>query len=525
MSATPSAEEHFDNTFREVGVTEFFRKNLHMLGYGGKIKSMTTIIHEFITNSLDACEESGILPDLHIEIGRPKSTSSVDEYKLVIKDNGPGIPKDYIGRVFGKMLSGTKFHRYIQSRGQQGIGAVGAILYSQMTTGKSAKIVSSTGDGQIHIGILEIDTKQNKPKVHELFTEEGEGWRGVRVEIYYKDVLYSKSEQGAYEYIRRTAIANPHMQISLIEPDGKKEIFSRTTEIIPPKPKEMKPHPYGVTADDLRQMALGSKPIKLKSFLTDEFSRISVSKAEQIGEIAKVDLNIKTNNLTHSTAEKIVTSFKEIKFIAPPTDGIITIGEKHIEDSLQEMLNPEFICVNERRPLVFRGGIPFQLEIGLAYGGGAGRSVGNGKRAEIMRFANKAPLIFDSGGCTLTKSAESIDWKRYRIKDMNNAPITIFINLNSPHIPYTSAGKQAIAEQEEINTEIRVGLMDLSRKLKVYLSGKHREGELKLKRDILLRYIDETSSALAEITGIDAKMISINLTTIVNNKIGVDTDE
>ena len=121
--------EFFDNEYREASVSEFFRKNLHMLGYSGAIKSFTTIIHEYITNSIDACEEGGILPQIKIGI---KSLPN-KAYEISVEDNGIGIPMEYIPKVFGKMLAGTKFHRFVQSRGQQGIGAVGAILYGQMT--------------------------------------------------------------------------------------------------------------------------------------------------------------------------------------------------------------------------------------------------------------------------------------------------------------------------------------------------------------------------------------------------------
>jgi len=70
-----------------------------------------------VDNGLDACEEAGILPDLVIVISEISET----RYRVVVQDNGPGIVKAQIPRVFGQLLYGSKFHRLRQSRGQQGI--------------------------------------------------------------------------------------------------------------------------------------------------------------------------------------------------------------------------------------------------------------------------------------------------------------------------------------------------------------------------------------------------------------------
>ena len=71
--------------FKEHSVAEFFKKNKQMLGLVGKIRTLTTIVHEYVTNSLDACEEARILPDIEIQINE----LGPEYYEVIVKDNGP----------------------------------------------------------------------------------------------------------------------------------------------------------------------------------------------------------------------------------------------------------------------------------------------------------------------------------------------------------------------------------------------------------------------------------------------------
>ena len=47
---------------REISVSEFFTKNRHLLGFDNPRKALLTTVKEAVDNSLDACEEGGILP-------------------------------------------------------------------------------------------------------------------------------------------------------------------------------------------------------------------------------------------------------------------------------------------------------------------------------------------------------------------------------------------------------------------------------------------------------------------------------
>src|SRR3954447_18705459 len=147
---------------REISVSEFFTKNRHLLGFDNPAKALLTTIKEAVDNSLDACEEAGILPEILVEV----KEVSEGRFRVAVEDNGPGIVKPQIPKIFAKLLYGSKFHRLKQSRGQQGIGISAAGLYAQLTTGKPVTIISKTGKGRPAQRIdLRIDTKRNAPDV------------------------------------------------------------------------------------------------------------------------------------------------------------------------------------------------------------------------------------------------------------------------------------------------------------------------------------------------------------------------
>ena len=128
---------------RDISVSEFFAKNRHLLGFDNPAKALLTTIKEAVDNALDACEEAGILPELSVTI-KPISET---RFRVIVRDNGPGIVRQQVPKIFGKLLYGSKFHRLRQSRGQQGIGISAAGMYGQLTSGQPIGIVSRTGSG------------------------------------------------------------------------------------------------------------------------------------------------------------------------------------------------------------------------------------------------------------------------------------------------------------------------------------------------------------------------------------------
>ena len=493
-----NATELFDENFIELTPSEFFRKNKQMLGFTGKIRSLTIVFHELITNSFDAAEEAGILPEINIDLKRVDK----EHYILTHSDNGPGIPEDYIMNVYCTMFAGSKF-RNIQSRGQQGLGCSGCVLLSQMTTGEPARVISCYEENGELKGVnmkFKMDVKKNEGMLMEKEYIKPEH-TGVCIQLHFKDVSYSLSEQGAFEYIRRTMIAHPHAKITFRDPSGHKYIFKRAAEIVPVLPKEVLPHPKGVSADDILFMAKHTDKRRYKSMLTTSLSRMSNKRVAEIEEMTGIDMNKRPKDMKWAEAEAIVDAFQKMKFMAPPSNGLIPIGSEQIEKGMKQILKPEFVATLTRKPVTYKGGVSFIVEAGIAYGGDAGRIVNEQRKSEIMRFANRVPLTFDQGSCAITEALKSIDWKRYGLKDLDNTPLALFVNLISTQVPYLSTGKQSISPEPEIVHEIRQSTMKLARKLQKHLRSKKAAKEKAMRSKVfedLLPVIIEESAKLGE---------------------------
>ncbi len=506
-----------DTIFKELkshSISEFFRKNSQMLGYSGKVRSLTTVIHEYVTNSLDAAEEANILPDITVEI----KELAESKYSVKVRDNGPGIPANIMGKVLATVLSGTKFHRYIQQRGQQGIGGSGCTLFSLITTGKSIHIKSGTGKTAYECD-LTIDIKSNKPLITNK-QEIDKSFKGLEIYGEFGETKYEDSDHGVYEYLRRTALSNPHASIKLVDPAGKEFNFMRSVLEMPIKANASRPHPLGIGTNDLLEYAHNSvESRKISSFLVDTFSRMSTNKVVELREMVKtVDFDKDPRQLTWDEAEKLVKAFKETKWIAPDLDSMSVIGEEQIKATIKNILNPTYMSVVERKPKVFRGGVPFVVEAGIAYGGAAGKEQKDGSSGVLIRFGNKVPLLFDGSVCAITVATSDVDWKRYGIKDFEGEPISLLVNVSSVYIPFSGVGKQAIAQEAEIIEEIKLAVMDCARGLQRYMSGERNKSIQSSKYNTIMRYVNQLSISLSEITGTKKEDIERDLKDLVGRR-------
>ncbi|MBI5392502.1 DNA topoisomerase VI subunit B [Candidatus Woesearchaeota archaeon] len=479
---------------KEIGVAEFFSRNRHLLGFDNKRKALMTTIKEAVDNSLDACEEAGVLPEIHVEI----IDMTNDRFRVIVEDNGPGIVKKQLGKIFGKLLYGSKFHKLQMNRGQQGIGISACVLYAQLTTGRPAKITSRIDKSEpVNYVELTLDTKTNNPIILKESVVEWNKEHGTKIELDLEG-SYQKGVQSIDQYLKQTAIVNPHVTIIYTNPKAEQIIFPRATDVMPKKAEPIKPHPYGVELGILIEMLQRTEYKTLQQFLIQEFSRVGNNTAKEICENARLLPNTKPNAVTREMADKLMEGIKKTKIIAPSSDCIEPIGEELLEKGMRKEINAEFYCATTRPANVYRG-FPFIVEAALAYGGDQPAE----EPVTLLRFANRVPLLFQQGACATTKSIISTSWKSYGLQQSSGSvpigPCSVLIHIASVWVPFTSESKEAIAHYPEIIKEIKLALQECGRKLGSYISKKKRVGDELKKRGYIEKYIPHVSEALKEL--------------------------
>ena len=482
---------------KEISVAEFFTKNRHLLGFDNKRKALLMAVKEAVDNSLDACEEARVLPEINVEIIQMNEY----RYKVIAEDNGPGIVKKQIPNIFAKLLYGSKFHTLKQARGQQGIGISAAVLYGQLTTGRPVKITSRISKKEpAHYYELHIDTQSNKPSIAK---EEIVQWakeHGTRVEIDL-EAEYLKGNQSVDEYLKQTAVINPHVTIIYTNPKSEQIIYARATDKLPSQAKEIKPHPYGIELGMLMDKLKWTESRTLQSFLTSEFSRVGPGTAKEICEHAAVLTNAKPSQITRDIAEKLLHGIQQTKIIAPPTDCLSPIGMELLEKGLRKEIKAEFYCATSRAPSVYRGN-PFIIEAGIAYGG----EIPKDERANILRFANRVPLLYQEGACAMAKSIMETNWKPYGLQQSGDSipvgPAVIVVHMSSVWVPFTSESKEAIAHYNEIIKEIKLALQECGRLLGTYVRKKTRISDQMERANMFEKYIPEVADSLSVLSGV-----------------------
>jgi DNA topoisomerase-6 subunit B len=483
---------------RDISVSEFFAKNRHLLGFDNPSKALLTTVKEGVDNALDACEEAGILPDVRVEIAQLDET----RFRVAIEDNGPGIVRAQVPKIFGRLLYGSKFHRLRQSRGQQGIGISAAGMYGLLTTGKPIVITTRTGAKQpAHHLELVIDTKTNQPKVRRDDETKWEKPHGTRVEIELEGA-WRGGQHSVDAYLRQISLANPHARIDYLPPKGQdgSELreHPRVTQELPPATAEIKPHPYGVELGVLMQMLRDTAARNLKGCLTGDFSRVSPRIAEEICQKARVAPSRRPQEMSREEAEQVHRAIQATKIMAPPTDCIAPIGQDLIERALRAEVKGDFYAAVTRRPSVYRGN-PFLVEVGLAYGG----ELPAEETIQVFRFANRVPLQYQQGACAISKAVTGTDWRSYQLQQPRGAPpvgpMVLLVHIASVWVPFTSESKEAIAHYPEIVKEIRLGLQECGRQMGLHIRKRRRDADEAKKRAYIEKYIPQVAIGLQRI--------------------------
>jgi DNA topoisomerase VI subunit B len=512
---------------REISVSEFFTKNRHLLGFDNPRKALLTCVKEAVDNALDACEEAGILPEVVVKVevasngGPPQPPSQANRFRITVIDYGPGIVRQQIPRIFAKLLYGSKFHRLRMSRGQQGIGISAAGMYAQLTTGKPVQIISRTGARTpAHYFEVQIDTKKNEPRILEKKEIDWENHRGTQVTLEIEG-RYQKGRASVDEYLEQIAIANPHVKLVYQTPEGETKEYPRTIQELPPQPREIKPHPYGIEFGILLRMLHDTRSHSLSGFLASDFSRVSANVAQEICKAAKLSPDARPKNIHGAAAETLYKTIQATKIMAPSSNCISPIGEKAILHGLYKQIKGDFYTAVTRPPAVYRGN-PFIIEAGLAFGKGPEQAAENSEDpkvplaegeqsdddnelASVIRYANRVPLLYQQSACATFKAVLDTTWRNYGVPQSRGAlpagPMVVFVHMASVWVPFTSESKEAIADYDEIRKEIKLALQECGRRLGVFLRRRERaKGEFR-RRNIFELYIEEVVEACNRLKG------------------------
>jgi len=472
------------------------------------------VVKEAVDNSLDACTEMKVIPEIKIELKQINE----NRFVVIVEDNGPGIVKQQIPNIFGKLLYGSKFHSMRQSRGQQGIGISAAVLYSQLTTGKSTKIYSRINPKKpSHYFELQIDTKKNEPNV---IKDEEINWNkenGTKIEIEIEG-RYLRGKQSVDEYVKETAIVNPHATFIYINPEKEKSTYERVTDQLPHDPKEIKPHPYGIELGHLIKMLQDTRANTLQGFLHGDFSSISLQVAHDICKNSKLKTETRPKNLEPKEIEVLFKILQETKIMAPRGDCLSPITSELLEKGLMKEIKSDFYATTSRSPQVYRG-MPFIIEVGIAFGGELEKE----SQVRLMRLANRVPLLYQQGACAITEAVSETNWKPYGLNqsgsNLPTGPAVVLVHIASVWVPFTNEAKEAIAHYDEIIKEIKLALQECGRKLSIYIHKHIKAAEQREKINLFEKYIPELSNALSNLTNNKKEILQEKLHNVLKKEL------
>ena len=516
--------EEISSKQKQASIGEFFEKNKHFLGFDTQQRAIITAVKEAVDNSLDACEEARILPDIRVELRRTKS----DEIEMISQDNGPGIPRDSIEGVFGKFLLGSRFHAIRQTRGQQGIGITGVVMYSQLTTGSKTHVISKIKSDSSAVYVdLGIDTKKNRAiktrEKRDIWIDDKTGeevFHGLKITTVMK-AKYQRGKKSVYQYLRMTSIVNPHASISLVVYDKEGQIieegsWARTSNKLPRVVEEIKPHPHGIQLGTLQRMLRESTDRRMTSFLKHNFSGVSPRAAKEILGMAEVEEGRTPKRIKPEEAKEMIVAFQTVKLLKPPMDCLSPIEDLLIKKGLSKAIDSRFASTVTRSPTVSQGN-PFQIEVGLVFGG----DLASEGPVEILRFANRVPLMYQQGGCLLTKALEAVNWKKYGLDQPGGSgipkgPAAVLVHLASTNVQFTSEAKEAVSYNEEVFDEVRKAMLEVGRGLKNHLKKSSERKKAKEKFELVNIILPEISKKSSELLGREEPDLAPVITQIMN---------
>jgi DNA topoisomerase-6 subunit B len=216
-------------------------------------------------------------------------------------------------------------------------------------------------------------------------------------------------------------------------------------------------------------------------------------------------------------ARDLLEAMRVTDILAPPTDCLAPITADLVEAGLRKEYDADFYAAATRDAEV-HGGDPFIVEAGIAYGG----DIPADGSADLLRFANRVPLVYQRGACATTDVVKRIGWRNYGLDQpggsgMPNGPAVVMVHVASTNVPFTSESKDAVANVPAIEDEVELAIREAARELKSYLNRRRSMQQRREKQEVLGRILPEMATKLSEVTGRDQPNIDGALGRIMNN--------
>ncbi len=483
---------------------EYFAKNLQQVGFSSPLKAVLTTLKEAVDNSLDACEEAGLLPEITVMITKAGAgaSKSSDLVEIIVEDNGPGIDADDLAKVFGEYLASSKFGKGQCSRGQQGIGISAATTWAQLTNASGVKVTSKTSKMRKAIqAIVDVDIKSNKGVLKKKESIDWDRPHGTRVEFRIDGRVQLNGDGGILTYLDGTTLVNPHLSLNykLMEADWVH--IGRVSDTVPEVPAPTLPHPHTMKLGEFMTHAGLYGKISLEKFLRKGFSRVSeISIKEFVKKgLNKGHLNKHLMAISEKEYKDIFRAIQDTELQNPSTRSVLTVGEEGLAKSIHRLGEVDFFSVVTRKPKIcdFK---PVVVEVAIA------RFLRRGEQDEpiqLLRFANRVPLQFDKAACAITKAAESVNWRAYGLAQPKNSvpigPYVFAIAVTSPFIKFKNASKETIDASDELVEEIRRALMQAGQKLSRHIRRESKAADLERKIQHIEKFAPILVQGLARI--------------------------
>ena len=489
-----------------------FQKIYSRLVFLLPLRLWLTTLKESVDNSLDACEDLGIAPEIKIQIKKEGQGSSrnTDLISISVEDNGPGLEEKNIQRVFGEYLASSKFGRGRCSRGQQGIGISAATTWAQLTNARGVYVISKTKSMKEAVSVVvDMDIKNNKGILKHKKKISIDKTQGLKVEFFIDGRVQLRGEGGLITYLEGTALVNPHleMEYKLLDQEARK--IERVSSIVPQIPPSALPHPHTMKLGEFLQHAGLYGRITLRKFLRTAFSRITDKSLKQMVQEGLTSQLFKKSltGIGDQEYKKVFSILHKVPLSNPSTKSVLAVGEEGLSESIHRFGDIDFFSVITRKPRIcdYKSVV---VEVAIARLKNKSRE---DETIQLLRFANRVPLQFDKASCAITKAVESVNWRTYGLsqskKSLPIGPFVFAVAVTSPFIKFKNASKETIDASEELVEEIRLALMQTGQKLKRHIRKEKNTEDLLRKKQYIEKFAPILIRKIKDISGASQKEI------------------